>query len=160
MRFTALGVILALGALACGEKKPDQAQAAQPTTAQTTATPPAPAAPPTGPVVEVKMTGNGSNVAAFVPKTVQIAAGSTVRFINVSGGPHNIAFYADSVPAGAATVVNNGMANRMDNLSGPFLTNPSDHYDVTFAANAPKGVYKGYCLPHAALGMKITITVK
>ena len=160
MRLTALGVIVALGAIACGEKKADQAQAAQTSTAQTTATPP-PAAPTGGgPVVEVKMTGNGTNLAAFVPKTLQIAPGSTVRFINVSGGPHNIAFYADSIPAGAAALLNGGMANRMDNLSSPFLTNPNDHYDVTFAAGAAKGVYKGYCLPHAALGMKIAITVK
>ena len=157
MRLTALGVMVALGAIACGQKKADQAQAAQTATAQTTATPPT--AAPTGPVVEVKMTGNGTNLAAFVPKTLQIAPGRTVRFLNVSGGPHNIAFYADSVPAGAATVLNNGMANRMDNLSSPFLTNPNDHYDVTFAG-AAKGVYKGYGLPHAALGMKITITVK
>ncbi len=83
-----------------------------------------------------------------------------MRFINVSGGPHNIAFYADSIPTGAAAVLNTGMANRMDNLSSPFLTNANEHYDVTFAANAAKGAYKGYCLPHAALGMKITITVK
>ena len=158
MRLTALGVIVALGAIACGEKKADQAQAAQTATTQTTAT--QPAAAPTGPVVEVKMTGNGTNLAAFVPKTLQIAAGTTVRFINVSGGPHNIAFYADSIPAGAAPGLNTGMANRMDNLSSPFLTNANEHYDVTFAASSAKGAYKGYCLPHAALGMKITITVK
>ncbi|OLC70449.1 MAG: hypothetical protein AUH78_21005 [Gemmatimonadetes bacterium 13_1_40CM_4_69_8] len=158
MRLTALGVIVALGAIACGEKKADQAQAAQTATTQTTAT--QPAAAPTGPVVEVKMTGNGTNLAAFVPKTLQIAPGTTVRFVNVSGGPHNVAFYADSIPAGAAALLNGGMANRMDNLSSPFLTNPNDHYDVTFAAGAAKGVYKGYCLPHAALGMKIAITVK
>ncbi len=163
MRLTALSVMVGLAALACGEKKADQAQAAQPATSQVMTPPPAPPAPPaasTGPVVEVKMTGNGTNLAAFVPKTLQIAPGSTVRFINVSGGPHNIAFYADSIPAGAATMLNSGMANRMDNLSSPFLTNPNDHYDVTFAAGAAKGAYKGFCLPHAALGMKITITVK
>jgi len=157
MRLTALSVMVGLAALACGEKKADQAQAAPPATSPVTATP---SAAPTGPVVEVKMTGNGTNLAAFVPKTLQIAPGSTVRFINVSGGPHNIAFYSDSIPTGAATMLNGGMANRMDNLSSPFLTNPNDHYDVTFAAGAAKGVYKGFCLPHAALGMKITITVK
>lgn len=157
MRLTALGTILALAAVAaCGEKK-----AADQTPAQTPAAgAPAAAPAPTGPVVEVKMTGNGTNMAGFEPKTLEIAAGTTVRFINVSGGPHNIAFYADSIPAGAAATLNNGMANRMDNLSSPFLTNANDHYDVTFAADAAKGVYKGFCLPHAALGMKIAITVK
>jgi len=153
MRLRALGVLVALGALACGgEKKPDQTQS------QTPAAQPA-AAQPAGPVVEVKMTGNGSTQAAYVPNTLTIAPGTTVRFINVSGGPHNVAFYGDSIPSGAAAALNAGMANRMDNLSGPFLTTANENYDVSFAG-APTGTYKGYCLPHVALGMKLTITVK
>ena len=51
------------------------------------------------------------------------------------------------------------MKNAIDNLSGPFLSNPNDTYDVSFA-NAPKGTYKGYCTPHVALGMKMTIKVQ
>src|SRR2546422_9060367 len=105
------------------------------------------------------MTGNGGPPATFPPAPVTIAPGTTGRFINVSGGPHNIACYGASIPAGAATALNAGMANRQDNLSGPFLTTPNEHYDVSFAG-APTGVYKGYCLPHVALGMKVTITVK
>src|SRR2546428_13478720 len=101
MRLTALGVMVALGAIACGEKKADQAQAAQTSTAQTTATPP-PAAPTGGgPGVEVKMTANGTNRAPFVPKTPHTAPGPPLRFTTVSGGPPNIAFYPDPVPPGA-----------------------------------------------------------
>jgi len=151
MRFTLLTTVVALGALACGGEK----QASQtPPADQAAATPAA-----TGPVVEVKMTGNGTNVAAFDPKTLTIAPGTTVRFVNVSGGMHNVAFWGDSVPAGAAAALTAGMPNTIDNLSGPFLMNPNDHYDVSFA-NAPKGTYKGYCVPHVALGMKIAITVQ
>jgi len=95
MRFTLLTTIAALGALACGGGK--QADQTQTAAGQSSAAP-----APTGPVVEVKMTGNGSTVAAFEPKTLTIAPGTTVRFINVSGGPHNIAFWGDSIPAGAA----------------------------------------------------------
>jgi plastocyanin len=153
MRFTLLTTIVALGALACGgEKKADQTQTPA---GQPAATPAAPA----GPVVEVKMTGNGSTIAAFDPKTLTIAPGTTVRFINVSGGMHNIAFWGDSIPAGAAAVLTAAMPNTVDNLSGPFLMQPNDKYDVSFA-NAPMGTYKGYCVPHVALGMKIAITVK
>jgi len=152
MRFTLLTTIAALGALACGGGK--QADQTQTAAAQSSATP-----APAGPVVEVKMTGNGSTVAAFDPKTLTIAPGTTVRFINVSGGPHNIAFWGDSIPAGAAAALNAGMPNAIDNLSGAFLTNPNATYDVSFAS-APKGTYKGYCVPHAALGMKLTITVQ
>ena len=147
MRFTWIGAVMALSALSCGGKKTDQAagqQAGQPGGA--------------GSVIEVKMTGDGTKF-WYEPSTLTVAPGTTVRFINVAGGPHNIGFYPDSIPAGAADVLNAAMANRMDNLSGPLLTNPNDQYDVSFAG-APAGTYKGFCLPHVALGMKITITVQ
>ena len=156
MRFALLTTVVALGALACG-KKGDQNQ-----TQTQSATPPsaAPAAATsTGPVVEVKMTGNGSTRAAFEPNTITIPAGATVRFTNVAGGPHNITFWSDSLPAGGAAALNAGMKNTVDNLSGPFLTQPNETYDVSFA-NAPKGTYKGYCTPHLTLGMKIAIKVE
>jgi len=107
----------------------------------------------------VKMTGNGSTKAAFEPNSITIPVGATVRFTNVSGGPHNITFWPDSVPAGGAAALNSGMKNTVDNLSGPFLTQPNETYDVSFA-NAPKGAYKGYCTPHLTLGMKIAIRVQ
>jgi plastocyanin len=157
MRLTALTVLVALGAAACGgDKKADAAASAPAAPAAQSATTPA---APTGPVVEVKMTGNGTSQASFDPKVLTVAPGTTVRFVNVVGGPHNISFFADSIPAGAAAVLNASMANRIDNLEGALLVNANDHYDVSFAG-APEGVYKGYCLPHQALGMKIAITVK
>jgi plastocyanin len=152
MRFALLTTVVAIGALACG-KKGDQAQNQQ----MQAAPPAAPTA--TGPVVEVKMTGNGSTKAAYEPSSLTIAPGTTVRFVNVSGGPHNITFWQDSVPSGAATALNANMKNTVDNLSGPFLTSPNESYDVSFA-NAPKGTYKGYCTPHLTLGMKIAIKVE
>jgi plastocyanin len=153
MRFALLTTVVAVSALACGKKADqNQTQTAPP------AAPPA-AAAPAGPVVEVKMTGNGSTRAAFEPNTLTIAPGTTVRFINVSGGPHNITFWSDSIPAGGAAALNAGMKNTIDNLSGPFLTQPNETYDVTFTS-APKGTYKGYCTPHLTLGMKIAIKVE
>src|SRR5207245_553512 len=112
-----------------------------------------------GPVIEVKMTGNGSTKAAFEPNSITIPSGATVRFTNVAGGPHNITFWSDSVPAGGAAALNAGMKNTVDNLSGPFLTQPNETYEVSFA-NAPKGTYKGYCTPHLTLGMKLAIKVQ
>jgi len=160
MRLTALTTLLALGAVACGGgSKPDasQAAAAVPATANAAA---APAAPTTAAVVvEVKMTGNGTTKAAFEPATLALKTGTTVRFINVSGGPHNVAFYSDSIPKGAADALKKGMPNPMGDLTGPFLTQPNEKYDVSFAG-APAGVYKGYCMPHVALGMHITITLQ
>lgn len=157
MRFTLLTTLVAFAVVACGGEKKSTASQAE---AATPAMPaPAPAAEPAGAVVEVKMTGDGTSKAAFEPSKLSIKAGTTVRFINVSGGPHNIAFFADSIPKGAAEVLKKGMPNPMGDLTGPFLMQPNEKYDVSFAG-APAGVYKGYCMPHVALGMKIAITVK
>ncbi len=155
MRWTVLSTLAVFGVAACGsEKKGDASQTAAVATANAAPAPAAPAA-----VVEVKMTGDGTSKAAFEPATLTVKAGSVVRFINVSGGPHDIAFYTDSVPKGAVDALKKGMANTMGDLVGPFLTQPNEHYDVSFAG-APAGKYRGYCLPHVALGMHITITVQ
>ena len=151
MRFPMMGTLLALGALACGEKKAEQA-------GQPAAQPEAAMAQPAGAVVEIKMVGSGNSF-RFEPATFTVLAGGTVRFINIEGGPHNVSFYADSIPAGTAEKLNAAMANRMDNLAGPFLLTVNDHYDVSFAG-LPAGVYKGYCTPHLALGMKFTATLQ
>jgi len=156
MRFTLFTTLAAFAIVACGGDKKSaasQAEAATPTPAAV------PAAEPAGAVVEVKMTGNGTSIAAFEPNKVSVKAGTTVRFINVSGGPHNIAFYADSIPKGGAAALKKGMPNAMGDLMGAFLTQPNEKYDVSFTG-APAGVYKGYCLPHVALGMHIAITVQ
>ena len=152
MRFTLLTTLVAFAIVACGGDKKSAASQAEAAT-------PAPAAAPAGAVVEVKMTGNGTSVAAFEPSKVTVKTGTTVRFINVSGGPHNVAFYADSIPKGGADALKKGMPNAMGDLTGPFLTQPNEKYDVAFAG-APAGVYKGFCLPHVALGMHIAITVQ
>ena len=160
MRFTLLTSLVAFAVVACGgEKKAAASQAEAAIPAPTGGATAAPAAEPAGAVVEVKMTGNGTSVAAFEPNKLTIKTGTVVRFINVSGGPHNVAFYGDSVPKGGADALKKGMPNAMGDLMGPFLTQPNEKYDVTFAG-APAGVYKGYCLPHVALGMHIAITVQ
>jgi plastocyanin len=163
MRFALLTTVVAFGALACGKggqnQNQMQTQSAPPAAPAAGSPSAAPAAAPNGPVVNVKMTGNGTTKASFEPSSITISPGTTVRFTNVSGGPHNITFWPDSIPAGGAAALNAGMKNTVDNLSGPFLTTPNETYDVSFA-NAPKGTYKGYCTPHVSLGMRITIKVQ
>lgn len=150
MRFKLIGAIAALGALACGGgERQQEGQTDQP----------AAGAAAGGAVVEVRMTGNGTNQAAFEPAALTIAPGTTVRFINVSGGPHNVAFWGDSIPAGAAPVLNAAMPDRMNDLSSRFATGPNEALDISFAG-APAGTYKAYCLPHLQLGMTIAITVQ
>lgn len=157
MRLTLLTTVVSFAAVACGGGQ-------QSTTSQAAAaTPASPAVAPTAvraaAVVEVKMTGNGTTQAAFVPAKLAVTPGTTVRFINVSGGPHNVAFYPDSIPKGGAAALKKGMPNPMSDLTGPFLIQPNEQYDVSFAG-APAGTYKAYCMPHVALGMNITLTVQ
>jgi plastocyanin len=152
MTVTKLAAVLALGALACGGGEQQQQAQQEQAPAMQEAT-------PAGPVVEVKMTGTTA-APVFEPASLTIAPGTTIRFINVSAGPHNIAFWGDSIPAGAAAVLNAAMAGRtMGDLSGMMVTQPNETFDVSFAG-APTGLYKGYCLPHLALGMRIDITVQ
>lgn len=137
---------------ACGGEKPaDQAAAAPAAPAAT-----APAAA-TGATHDVNMVIEGANY-HFVPAELSIKAGDLVNFHNVSGGPHNVQFHADSVPAGAAAVLDANMSNRMGPMASNLLVAPNEVYAISFAG-APAGEYRFTCLPHAALGMHGKITV-
>lgn len=160
MRVTSMAAGLAVLLAACGggEQKAENQQ-------QSTATPEsapaaAPAATPsaTGATHDVNMVLEGSTY-KYVPDNLTIKAGDAVRFHNVSGGPHNVSFWPDSIPAGAADALKNGMPDQMAPLEGQLLTEPNGIYTVTFAG-APTGEYKFYCLPHLALGMKGKLTVQ
>jgi plastocyanin len=155
MRATSMAAGLAIVLAACGgEKKADEQQA--------TSTPeqaPAAAAPAgTGATHDVNMVLEGSKY-NYQPAELTIKVGDVVRFHNVSGGPHNVSFWGDSIPSGAADPLKTGMPDQMAPLEGPLLTEPSSTYQVTFAG-VPKGEYKFYCLPHLALGMKGKLTVQ
>lgn len=95
----------------------------------------------------------------FAPATLTIKPGDMVRWINVSGGPHNVAFKKDKVPAGAQDVLNAAMAGRLQDLFGPFVKDSLATYDVSFAG-APAGTYGYTCTPHELMGMVATLTVR
>lgn len=162
MRATPMLAGLALIMAACGgEKKADQQQTATP---DQQTPPPAGATAPaaTGATHDVDMVMEGTTY-KFVPAELTIKVGDAVRFHNKTGGPHNVSFYADSIPAKAADPLNAGMpdtpAAKMAPLEGPLLTDPDASYTVTFAG-VPTGEYKFFCLPHTAFGMKGKITVQ
>jgi plastocyanin len=150
---------LALVLAACGgEKKADDQ-------ATTTAAPEQPAAAPAagapaagGASHDVNMVLDGSTY-KFDPSELTIKAGDVVNFHNKSGGPHNVSFWADSIPAGAADALKGGMPDQMAPLEGPLLTEQDAVYKVAFTGT-PAGDYKFYCLPHLALGMHGKITVQ
>ena len=109
-------------------------------------------------VHDVDMVFDGTDY-LFVPADLSIKAGDIVRFHNRSGGPHNVAFWEDSIPAGAAEVLKDAMPNQMEPLAGELVVTPDETYEVSFVG-APPGVYRYYCLPHLQLGMVAMLTVK
>jgi plastocyanin len=155
MRMTSMVAGLAVILAACGGEKKTQDQPAAGESAGAAPTAAAPAA--TGKTHDVNMVLDGSKY-KYDPDNLTIASGDVVRFHNKSGGPHNVSFWADSIPSGAADVLKKNMPNQMAPLEGPLFTEPDAVYEVSFAG-APKGDYKFYCLPHLALGMKGKLTV-
>ena len=158
MRVTSMVAGLAFLLAACGGEK----KAANETT---TAAPEQPAGAPAaapeaggGTNHDVSMELDGSKY-KFDPAELTIKPGDVVTFHNKSGGPHNVSFWADSVPAGAADKLKASMPDQMAPLEGPLLTEQDATYKISFAG-APKGDYKFYCLPHLALGMHGKLTVQ
>lgn len=116
----------------------------------------------TGTVHEVQMllTNDGNYV--YRPATLTIKVGDTVRWLNMSGFPHNVAFYENQIPAGAKdylTTVYAGKQGNIGPMSGMLMTQPNQSFEITFTG-APRGTYGYFCTPHEALGMKATLTVE
>ncbi len=169
MRFLGFVVVssaIALGACSGGgEQKADSAATAAPAAADTTATaattPAAPAgaaAAITGTTHEVKMVGDEKGY-RFEPADIKVKAGDGIKFIMVSGGPHNVAFDPATIPADVKPQLSANMPNQQGELSSPLFTNPNEAYTISFA-NVKPGQYPFHCTPHLAMGMKGTITVE
>lgn len=155
MRVTSMVAALAVVLAACGgEKKADDGQAAMTDSAAA-----APAAAPqtAGATHDVDMTMVDGQP-RFVPAELTIKPGDAVRFINKEGGPHNVQFWADSIPSGAASAIS--MDRQMSPLESEMLVEQDAAVTVTFAANAPTGEYHFTCVPHGAMGMHGMIKVE
>jgi plastocyanin len=116
------------------------------------------ALPATGKVWVVKMYGDDKGY-RFEPKALTISAGDAVSWRFVSGGPHDVTFWADSIPKGAQAQLQANMPDPIGPLTAPMTMNAGDNYFVSFAG-VPQGVYHYYCTPHLAMGMVATLTVR
>src|SRR5205814_5806195 len=96
-----------------GEKKAsDTSTAAAPAAGSTSgaATATGTAAPVTGAWHEVKMLGDEKGY-RFDPENVTVKAGDGVRWVMISGGPHNVAF--QNVSGAAKTQLSSNMTNQI-----------------------------------------------
>lgn len=116
-------------------------------TALTQSGPPAAASVSTVVRHQVRMDNN-----RFTPRHLVIQVGDEVEFTNGPGGPHNVAFWPDSVPSGAAEVLRRAMPDTIGPLIGPLVFGGDERYLISFAG-APPGTYGYYCLPHVVGGM-------
>jgi plastocyanin len=141
------------------------ATASTPTPANAGASPGSPttpsdsAAPITGQTVEVKMLQDAQGNYHFDPADVTIKSGDGVKFIMVSGGPHNVAFDPAQIPPAAKAQLSANMQQQVSELSSPMMMNPNETYTISFG-KIPPGRYDFHCTPHLAMGMKGTITVQ
>lgn len=153
MRVPAMIAAVALVLAACGGEKKEGAETTE-TTPEATA--PA-AAAVTGTTYVVEMVQDGATF-KFSPAELSIKAGDAVTFKSVSGGLHNVQFWGDSIPTGAAAVIDAAITNKQGPLASALL-NTGEEITINFAG-APVGEYKFTCLPHMAMGMHGKITVQ
>jgi plastocyanin len=177
MRFYGFAVavgVITLGACAGGEKKPtdtthvavDTSASTTTTTTGNTSTTPTgstggavAAAPITGTIKTVNMVGDAKGY-RFEPANFTIKQGDGVKFVVVSGGPHNVAFDPATIPADVRAQLDANMGtDKMGELSSSLKMNPGESITVSFG-NIKPGQYPYHCVPHLALNMKGVITVQ
>ena len=162
---TLMASVFALAACAGGDSPADTATAANnsatPAPATTAAADPA-AAPVTGTTHEVQMVIDAGKY-LFVPAQITVKEGDAIKYINVSGGPHNVQFKEENVPDDMETLLANNMPGgampKLAPMSGPLLMQPNETYTISFAGIKP-GEYPFTCTPHEAMGMNGSVTVQ
>jgi plastocyanin len=116
-------------------------------------------APITGTTHEVKMVGDAKGY-RFEPANITVKQGDGIKWIMVSGGPHNVAFDPATIPSDVRSQLDANMGtDRMGELSANMKMNPGESITISFAKIKP-GQYPYHCTPHLALGMKGIITVR
>lgn len=166
MRFLGFAVVtgaaILLGACGGGETTPaadapaTEAPAVEAPAAEAPAAPGASAAI-TGTVHTVRMVLD-NNVYKYDPAEITVKQGDGIKFVMVSGGPHNVAFDPTLLPADVKSQLVANMPNQASELIGPMMLTENEEYTMSFAGVTP-GTYEFYCTPHLAMGMKGKVTV-
>jgi plastocyanin len=96
----------------------------------------------------------------FVPSYLTVRRGDGVRFVMISGIPHNVVFDETFIPDGArAQLTANLAALGARDLAAPVVTTLDSAYVVS-TSGLPIGEYLFYCGPHRSLNMHGVLTVR
>ena len=96
----------------------------------------------------------------FDPAYLTVTEGDGVRFVMVSGVPHNVTFDEQFIPAGArAQLAANLAALGARDLAAPVVATLDSAYVISTSGLA-RGDYLFYCAPHRSLNMHGVLTVK
>jgi plastocyanin len=96
----------------------------------------------------------------FEPAYLDVRSGDGVRFVMISGIPHNVAFDRDFIPPGSVPqLAANLSLLGSRNLATPVVTT-LDSAVVISTAGLPRGDYLFYCGPHRSLNMHGVIRVQ
>lgn len=95
----------------------------------------------------------------FEPADITANAGDRVTFVNESGGPHNVAFEREKIDDAVEPALAAGMPTPLSPLAGPLMTAPGARYTISLDG-VPPGAYPYFCMPHYALKMVGTLTVR
>ncbi len=154
------GAAMLLGACGGGDKAPEATDMPAAEAPATDAGAPADAGvaqPVTGTMHEVRMLGD-ANGYYYEPADITIKSGDGIKFVFVSGGPHNVAFDGTLLPADVRAQLIANMPNQASELSGPMTMAVGEDYTISFGG-VSAGTYEYFCTPHLAMGMKGKITV-
>lgn len=174
VRFALPVVLAAITACGAGGDQPPGSPPAQPSTAAqpapasadtTVAVPFAPGegaipgapAPITGSIIEVELIGDPRGY-RFEPAQITARPGDAVKFVVISGGPHEISFDLGAVPPASRQQLQMNMPNATDGRS-PLLVAPQEAYTVSLGGLAP-GVYPFVSTPRLPQGMKGEIRIQ
>ena len=163
MRFN--GIALFAGAallVACGGGESAPADSAATPAPAPEVAPAAPAAaataaPITGTTHTVNMVGDEKGY-RFEPATLTAKAGDGIKFVMVSGGPHNVAFDAATLAEDVKAQLQANMPNSTD-LSSPMMMTANEAWTISLG-NVKPGTYGIICTPHLAMGMKMELIVQ
>ncbi len=99
----------------------------------------------------VKM-GSDTGQLKFVPDTLTVKPGDTIKWEMNKLAPHNAVFEAAGVPSKSADLAKSLSKDKL-------MFSPGESAETKIPADAPAGTYSYYCQPHRGAGMVGKIVV-